>query len=1037
MTAENWTAQFTGLPEFENGTKIVYTIKELDPSGAEVEDKGAFGEFYTATYSEDKLTVTNKHEIIKKDIEVTKNWNDENNQDGFRPTNVVYQLYKQAGANGEKVKVNKTVTLTGDKTADSWTAKFEKLDVYEGGVELIYSIVELDAEGNELAVDDDLDDYYTVESYGEDGLSVTNKHVPETTELTVIKVWVDNGNQDGFRPETLTVTLKGNGEEVGTVTLSDDNDWTDSIADLPVYADQKKITYQWVEEDLSDLDYSIVSIVTDEETGLITTITNEHTPEETSATVIKVWDDKNDQDGLQPDTLTVTLLADGEPVMTEPENEDEEPVPVTVVLSAENKWTATVKHLPKRVDGELITYSWDEGTITGYTLLDPSVEGQVTTLTNQHTPEKTEISVEKVWEDAEDQDGIRPEKIKVNLLADGKVIESYDLVASEDWKHTFSGLDKYRDHGVEIEYTVEEPEDAIPEGYKMTQEGNVITNTHEPATVEVPVEKVWDDADNQDGIRPEKIKVNLLADGEVIDSYELKEDEEWKHTFKELPKFKIVDGKGGIEIKYTVEEPEDAIPEGYEMTQEGNVITNTHKPEVTTVTVEKVWEDDDNNDGFRPEKITVSLLADGEKIRQLTLSDENEWTETVEGLPKFKVGKVGQEVKYTFEEEIVSRYEVTYSEIKDGKITITNTHDNELIEIPVEKVWVGDADFQVIRPEKIEVVLLADGKEFAKAELSYENEWKHTFDKLEKYADGKEIDYTVKEVEVPAGYKSEISGSKTDGYKITNTFTPISFDPPVMKEVVGDEADSSDTFTFKFTAKDGAPMPAAAEGASEMTVELKAGEEHEFGDVYLIEPGTYEYTITEVNDGKEGYAYDETEYVLVFEITTDENNQLVCNLTINGEAVDYKNLEPSTFKFVNEYREYVDVEVKKVWDDKENAEGKRPEEIEVTLYANDEVVEKVVLNEENGWTYKWEGLEYSDEEYNEISYTVKEDKVPEGYTMSHQQSGYVITITNTITPPETGDSNNLKLWATLMTLSMTSSVALAGVALKKKKEEEE
>ncbi|MBQ1342145.1 MAG: Cna B-type domain-containing protein, partial [Erysipelotrichaceae bacterium] len=250
-------------------------------------------------------------------------------------------------------------------------------------------------------------------------------------------------------------------------------------------------------------------------------------------------------------------------------------------------------------------------------------------------------------------------------------------------------------------------------------------------------------------------------------------------------------------------------------------------------------------------------------------------------------------------------------------------------------------------------------------------------------------------------------------------------------------ADSSDTFTFKFTAKDGAPMPAAAEGASEMTVELKAGEEHEFGDVYLIEPGTYEYTITEENDGKEGYAYDETEYVLIFKISTDENNQLVCDLTINGEAADYKNLEPSTFKFVNEYREYVDVEVKKVWDDKENAEGKRPEEIEVTLYANDEAVETVKLNEENGWTYKWEGLEYSDEEYNEISYTVKEDKVPEGYTMSHQQSGYVITITNTITPPETGDSNNLKLWATLMTLSMTSSVALAGVALKKKKEEEE
>ena len=119
------------------------------------------------------------------------------------------------------------------------------------------------------------------------------------------------------------------------------------------------------------------------------------------------------------------------------------------------------------------------------------------------------------------------------------------------------------------------------------------------------------------------------------------------------------------------------------------------------------------------------------------------------------------------------------------------------------------------------------------------------------------------------------------------------------------------------------------------------------------------------------------------------------------------------------------------------AEGKRPEEIEVTLYANEEAVETVKLSEENNWSYIWVGLEYSDENFEEIQYTVREDKVPEGYTMSHQQDGYKVTITNTINPPETSDSSNLKLWATLMTLSMTSSVALAGVALKKKKEEEE
>ena len=56
--------------------------------------------------------------------------------------------------------------------------------------------------------------------------------------------------------------------------------------------------------------------------------------------------------------------------------------------------------------------------------------------------------------------------------------------------------------------------------------------------------------------------------------------------------------------------------------------------------------------------------------------------------------------------------------------------------------------------------------------------------------------------------------------------------------------------------------------------------------------------------------------------------------------------------------------------------------------------------------------------------------------MSHKQDGYKITITNSINPPETGDSNNMKLWAALFTLSLTNTAALA-VALKKRKEEEE
>ena len=40
--------------------------------------------------------------------------------------------------------------------------------------------------------------------------------------------------------------------------------------------------------------------------------------------------------------------------------------------------------------------------------------------------------------------------------------------------------------------------------------------------------KTWNDADNQDGKRPESITVRLLANGEEKDSQTVTADEKWK-----------------------------------------------------------------------------------------------------------------------------------------------------------------------------------------------------------------------------------------------------------------------------------------------------------------------------------------------------------------------------------------------------------------------------------------------------------------------------------------------------------------------------
>ena len=61
----------------------------------------------------------------------------------------------------------------------------------------------------------------------------------------------------------------------------------------------------------------------------------------------------------------------------------------------------------------------------------------------------------------------------------------------------------------------------------------------------------------------------------------------------------------------------------------GFTVTNSHTPGKTTVAVEKVWDDEDDQDGLRPESVTVKLLADGEDTGlTLTLSEKNGWKAT-------------------------------------------------------------------------------------------------------------------------------------------------------------------------------------------------------------------------------------------------------------------------------------------------------------------------------------------------------------------------------------------------------------------------
>jgi serine-aspartate repeat-containing protein C/D/E len=287
-----------------------------------------------------------------------------------------------------------------------------------------------------------------------------------TTSVSVIKVWNDGGIPLETWPESVTVQLYADGEAYGgEIVLNESNAWSYTWDDLPVYSNGEEIEYTVDETDVPD--GFTCAIAGDADVGF--TVTNTATTAPVEFTVNNVWNDNNDQDGLRPDSVTVQLYADGE-ASGDP-----------VVLSKTNNWSYTWRDLEKYVDYERVNYTVKETNVPdGYT---SSVYGNdITgfTITNTHTPQTTSVSANKVWEDNDNLDGLRPDSVTAQLYADGEA-SGDAVVLNEDnnWTYTWTDLDVYK-NGEKINYTVEETE--VPDGYTSavsgdSESGFTITNT--------------------------------------------------------------------------------------------------------------------------------------------------------------------------------------------------------------------------------------------------------------------------------------------------------------------------------------------------------------------------------------------------------------------------------------------------------------------------------------------------------------------------------------------------------------------------------
>ena len=302
----------------------------------------------------------------------------------------------------------------------------------------------------------------------------------------------------------------------------------------------------------------------------------------------KIWDDHNDAAKIRPTFITIkaTHNTTGEVK--------------TYTLSKDNNWTTFTDI--KKDDKD--NWKFTEDVPQGYQSKDPVWDSKnyVVTFTNHHdVPEYVNINVQKVWEDGEDADGIRPASITVQLYQNGeKFRDPIVLNDSNNWSDTstFQRLNKYDQAGEEINYEIkEESFDELTgnakTGYTDSYETNettdangdttkniIMTNTHTPDTIQKKVKKVWNDNGNKDGIRPKSVTVNLLADGKLEETFILSSENNWQAKSKLLP-VKV----NGKKINYTWEEvKEDLITGESEIGYKPSYDTDTTDQDLTLIT---------------------------------------------------------------------------------------------------------------------------------------------------------------------------------------------------------------------------------------------------------------------------------------------------------------------------------------------------------------------------------------------------------------------------------------------------------------------
>jgi len=403
-----------------------------------------------------------------------------------------------------------------------------------------------------------------------------------------------------------------------------------------------------------------------------------------------------------------------------------------------------------------------------------------------------------------------------------------------------------------------------------------------------------------------------------------------------------------------------------------------------SLTVNKNWSDNEIQSNRREPQITFELLANGNttgKTETINSVDKpsNTQSYTFERLSKYDQN--GNVINYSVKEVNVGNFynsvvgTPTMDALGNQTVTVTNTFKTpEQIkemtkDYTVTKVWSDKNNAAGKRTESVELTV-SGNETTTPVTLSAENKvddntWQTNVTLPQYNANGEEITYLASEATVPQFYTAT-----TNVLTVTNTFEvpTTTVDVKINKKWVDNDIQAQRRPTqIKFTLKANGTSVAGEKGTYIMNV-AGDNQEYTFKDLPMYDENAnvIEYDVDEsVVDG-EGHKDD----LKFYNSTKTENGT-------------------NNIQFINTFTKPTDenhITVTKVWKDN-NYEG-RPENVTVSVIGSangkEAYRDNVVINKVEGtdtWTQEVTVPVY-DDNANEITYSVQETNVPDGYIAS-------------------------------------------------------